>query len=134
MRPPWLPEEQGFSASYRRLREAQKTSFGAPAYSLVVNRPLGRVFAAAAFQTGATPNQVTALGSALTYAGILAVALVAPAWWVGLLVCVLLVARLRARHAPTASSPACGAAAAWRASGWTTCSTRARSSPCTWRC
>lgn len=83
--------DTGFAASYRRLREAQKTSFGAPAYSLLVNRPLGRVFAAAAFQVGATPNQVTAVGSVFTYAGILLVALLAPAWWVGLLVTALLV-------------------------------------------
>jgi phosphatidylglycerophosphate synthase len=86
-----LAEDTGFGASYRRLRDAQKTSFGAPLYSLVVNRPLGRVFAAAAFQVRATPNQVTAVGSVLTYAGILLVALLAPAWWVGLLVAVLLV-------------------------------------------
>ena len=84
-------EDTGFSASYRRLRDAQKTSFGAPLYSLLVNRPLGRVFAAAAFQVRATPNQVTAVGSVFTYAGILLVALLAPAWWVGVLVAVLLV-------------------------------------------
>ena len=86
-----LAEDTGFAASYRRLRDAQKTSFGAPLYSLVVNRPLGRVFAAAAFQVRATPNQVTAVGSVLTYAGILLVALLAPAWWVGVLVALLLV-------------------------------------------
>jgi len=84
-------EDTGFAASYRRLRDAQKTSFGAPLYSLLVNRPLGRVFAAAAYQVGATPNQVTAVGSVFTYAGILLVALLAPAWWVGVLVAALLV-------------------------------------------
>ena len=85
------PGDQGFAASYRRLRDAQKTSFGAPLYSLLINRPLGRVFAAAAFQTGATPNQVTAVGSVLTYAGIVLIALLEPRWWVGLLVAALLV-------------------------------------------
>ena len=83
--------EQGFAAAYRQLREAQKTSFGAPAYSLFVNRPLGRVFAAAAYQVGLTPNQVTALGSVLTFGGIVAIALLSPAWWVGVLVALLLV-------------------------------------------
>jgi len=81
----------GFSAAYAELRAAQKSSVGAPAYSLYVNRPLGRVFAAAGFQLGATPNQVTAVSAVFTFVGIALVPLLAPTWWLGLLVAVLLV-------------------------------------------
>ena len=49
----------GFSEALRRLRRVQKSSRGAPAYSLYVNRPLGRVFAAAAYQSAdAQPGDV----------------------------------------------------------------------------
>lgn len=81
----------GFSAAYSQLRSAQKSGAGAPAYSLYVNRPLGRVFAAAAFQVGLTPNQVTGISAVFTFAGIVLLPLVAPSWWVGLLVALLLV-------------------------------------------
>lgn len=84
-------EPTGFSAAYAQLRAAQKSGAGAPAYSLYVNRPLGRVFAAAAFQVGLTPNQVTGISAASTFAGIILLPLLAPAWWVGLLVAALLV-------------------------------------------
>jgi phosphatidylglycerophosphate synthase len=85
------PPATGFRAALRRLRSAQKSSKGAPAYSLYVNRPLGRVFAAAAYQAGLTPNQVTYLSAACTFAGIAALALLPLAWWAGLVVGLLLV-------------------------------------------
>lgn len=81
----------GFSAAYRSLRDAQKSAKGAPAYSLYVNRPLGRVLAAAAYPLGLTPNQVTAVSAAFSSVGILALALLPPGWWVGVLVCAALV-------------------------------------------
>lgn len=74
-----------------QLAGAQKSSKGAPAYSRFVNRPLGRQFAALAFRTGRTPNQVTVLSGLLSFAGIAVIALVSPTWWSGLLVGVLLV-------------------------------------------
>jgi phosphatidylglycerophosphate synthase len=81
----------GFSASYSRLRDAQKTSKGAPAYSLYVNRPLGRVFAAAAYQVGLTPNQVTYISACFSFLGIALLAILPATWLVGLLVCLILV-------------------------------------------
>jgi phosphatidylglycerophosphate synthase len=68
--------------AYATLKAAQKPSYGAPAYSRWVNRPVGRVFAAVAYRIGLVPNQVTALSAAFTYCGIALLALVAPstAW------------------------------------------------------
>ena len=51
--------KRAFWPTLRRLRQAQKSAKGAPPYSLYINRPLGRIFAAAAYQIGLTPNQVT---------------------------------------------------------------------------
>ncbi len=82
---------ESFSVVHARLAAAQKGhARGAPAYSVYVNRRVGRLFAAAAFGWGWTPNRVTALSAAHTFAGI-ALLLVLPAqWWTGLLVAVLL--------------------------------------------
>jgi phosphatidylglycerophosphate synthase len=75
-----------YGATVRRLAGAQKpTAFGSPAYSRFVNRRIGRYLAAGAYQLGLTPNQVTAVSAVFSLAGILAIALVEPAWWVGLL-------------------------------------------------
>ena len=73
------------------LAKAQKSNRNAPAYSRWVNRPLGRVFAAAAFKLGLTPNQVTAISAVFTFAGIGVLATGTPSWWLGLLVAGLLV-------------------------------------------
>ncbi|MET0694074.1 MAG: CDP-alcohol phosphatidyltransferase family protein [Propionibacteriaceae bacterium] len=81
----------GFGAAYVQLRNAQKTSKGAPAYSLYINRPLGRIFAAAAFQVGLTPNQVTMISALFSFTGIVVLALTPSSWSVGLVVCALLV-------------------------------------------
>lgn len=81
----------GFVSAYEQLRAAQKTGVGAPAYSLYVNRPLGRIFAAAGFQVGMTPNQVTAVSGIFTFAGIALLPLLVPSWWSGVLIAVLLV-------------------------------------------
>lgn len=82
---------RGFIAALRDLRSAQKSSKGAPPYSLYVNRPLGRVLAAAAFQVGLTPNQVTYISAAFTFSGIALIALVPPSWGLGIAVCLALV-------------------------------------------
>ncbi|WP_019135056.1 CDP-alcohol phosphatidyltransferase family protein [Cellulomonas massiliensis] len=74
------------------LASAQKDAArGAPAYSRFVNRRLGRLLAAWAFRRGLSPNAVTGLSALATFGGIAATALLAPAWWVGVLVAVLLV-------------------------------------------
>ncbi|WP_228528091.1 CDP-alcohol phosphatidyltransferase family protein [Microbacterium sp. UFMG61] len=75
----------------RRLASAQKgRAKGAPAYSVYVNRPVGRVFAAAAHTIGLSPNGVTAVSAAFTFSGILVLALVDPSWWTGIVVWLLL--------------------------------------------
>jgi phosphatidylglycerophosphate synthase len=81
-----------FADVHRRLAAAQKGhARGAPAYSVYVNRRIGRVLATAAFRWGWTPNGVTAVSALHSFAAI-GLLLVLPAqWWVGLLVATLLV-------------------------------------------
>ena len=81
----------GFTAAYNRLKLAQKAGRGAPPYSLYINRPLGRVFAAAAYQVGLTPNQVTYVSAAFTFVGIALIAFGSASVLTGLLVAALLV-------------------------------------------
>lgn len=52
--------EQGFRTAHAALARAQKNGAGVPWYMRVINRRLGRAIAAAAAQTRATPDQVTA--------------------------------------------------------------------------
>lgn len=77
--------------SIHALREAQKSSSGAPAYSRYVNRPLGRVFAALAHSLRMTPNQVTGVSAVCTFVGIATIALFTPTMLSSLIVVVLLV-------------------------------------------
>lgn len=81
-----------YSETVQRLAGAQKSAKGAPAYSRFVNRRLGRYLAAAAYLRGLTPNAVTGLSAVFTFAGIAVIALTRPRWWVGVVVCLLLVA------------------------------------------
>ncbi|MEI7057882.1 CDP-alcohol phosphatidyltransferase family protein [Nocardioides sp. CCNWLW239] len=81
-----------FRTHLEALGQAQKPSLNTAAYSRLVNRPAGRVVAAAAHTLGATPNQVTAVSAALSAAGLAVLALVEPRWWTGLVVAVLLAA------------------------------------------
>lgn len=80
-----------YRETVQRLSGAQKSATGAPAYSRFVNRRLGRYLAAAAYLRGLTPNAVTAVSAVLTFAGIAVIAVAEPRWWVGVLVCLLLV-------------------------------------------
>jgi phosphatidylglycerophosphate synthase len=73
------------------LASAQKSTKGAPPYSRYVNRPLGRLLAAAAYQAGLTPNQVTYISAVFTFAGIAMIALAPSTWQVGGLVALALV-------------------------------------------
>jgi phosphatidylglycerophosphate synthase len=72
------PVPRTFGAAMAALTDLQKTSKGAPAYSRLVNRRVGRVFASAAYVLGRTPNQVTALSALCTFSGIATIALVDP--------------------------------------------------------
>ncbi|MFP7760263.1 CDP-alcohol phosphatidyltransferase family protein [Marisediminicola sp. LYQ85] len=85
------PSPESFGATVRRLSSAQKKRApGAPPYSIYVNRPVGRIVAAAAYRAGLTPNHVTLLSAGLTFAGIAIIATVPPLWWTGLVVWFLL--------------------------------------------
>lgn len=88
---PSVAGSDGFTAAHHRLRDAQKSAKGSPAYSVYVNRPLGRVLAALAYRLGRTPDQVTYLSAAFSFAGIICLATLEPTWWLGLLVCLALV-------------------------------------------
>lgn len=80
-----------YRATVAKLASAQKSSKGAPAYSRFINRRLGRYLAAAGYQFGLTPNMITAVSAIFSFAGIAVLALIRPAAWVGILVCLLLV-------------------------------------------
>lgn len=85
-------ETTGFADAFDELRSAQKGhARGAPAYSVYVNRRLGRVFAAFAHTRGWTPNQVTAISALNTFGGIALIIFLPQTWWSGLLVAALLV-------------------------------------------
>ncbi|WP_103062129.1 CDP-alcohol phosphatidyltransferase family protein [Actinomyces qiguomingii] len=68
----------------RSLASAQKAKAGAPLYSRLINRPVGRVLAAIAHRLGMTPDQVTAVSACCTYAGVFLLAL----WRPSVLACV----------------------------------------------
>ncbi|WAC65572.1 CDP-alcohol phosphatidyltransferase family protein [Agrococcus sp. SL85] len=83
---------ESFVDAHRRLAAAQKGhARGAPAYSVYVNRRIGRVLAAAAHRRGWTPNGATAVSAAHTFLGIALLVLLPAAWWTGLVVAALLV-------------------------------------------
>ena len=65
-----------FAGVVARLAAAQKSRApGAPAYSIYVNRPIGRLLAAAAYLAGLTPNAVTAISAAFTFSAIVMIAI-----------------------------------------------------------
>ncbi len=80
-----------FSHSLQSLKSVQKTSRGAPFYSLVINRPMGRFFAALAHQVGLTPNHVTVISAVFTFTGIAALAIMRPGPLAALVVTLALV-------------------------------------------
>lgn len=82
---------RNFATAYRALQHAQKGGRGAPPYSLYVNRPLGRVLAAAAYRAGRTPDQVTVISAVVTFSGLAVVAFGPSTPAVGLVVALLLV-------------------------------------------
>ncbi|MFK4853363.1 CDP-alcohol phosphatidyltransferase family protein [Microbacterium sp. ZW T6_19] len=86
-----LGQSTSFREAFASLKAAQKGhARGAPAYSVYVNRKIGRVFAAFAHTQGWTPNQVTAVSAVHTFAGIALIVALPPTWWSGLLIAVLL--------------------------------------------
>ena len=81
----------GYAVALRELRRAQKPPHGTPAYSRFVNRPAGRLLAAAAFTAGLTPNQVSTISAVFTFSGIAALCLFPLTHLWGVLLAVLLV-------------------------------------------
>lgn len=80
-----------YSDTVRRLHSAQKrAASGAPAYSVYVNRRVGRYLAAFAYRAGLTPNQVTMISAVFTFTAIALVAFATPQWWLGVAVWLLL--------------------------------------------
>lgn len=67
-----------FGDALASLSTAQKSGRGAPAYSRWVNRPAGRLLAAAAYRMGLSPNHVTAVSAVFTYSAILLLVMVPP--------------------------------------------------------
>lgn len=67
-----------FSGALLKTSGVQKTAKGAPAYSRFINRRLGRYIAAGAYVLRMTPNQVTVVSAAFSFAGIAVIALVRP--------------------------------------------------------
>jgi len=105
---------ESYTDTVRRLATAQKKAApGAPAYSILVNRPAGRLFAAAAFRAGLTPNGVTAISGIVTFTGIILIATLPPGALAGIAIWLLLalgyaldsadgqVARLRGGGSPS---------------------------------
>lgn len=61
----------GWLETYRDLARAQKGhARGAPAYSVYINRRVGRMLAAIAFPLGLTPNQVSIMSAVHSFAAI----------------------------------------------------------------
>ena len=69
-----------------RLVSAQKSNRGAAGYSRWINRRLGRQIAALAYLRGLTPNQVSAISAAFTFAAIAALAVFRSTWLLAVLV------------------------------------------------
>ncbi len=87
------PSVETYADTVARLAAAQKPAGrGAPAYSIYVNRRLGRFIAAWAFRAGLTPNQVTAISAAFTFAAVAALAILPASLPLGVAVTVLLAA------------------------------------------
>ncbi|KQO97538.1 CDP-alcohol phosphatidyltransferase family protein [Leifsonia sp. Leaf264] len=74
------PEQSTFSTRFVALKAGQKKRGGVPLYTLMVNRPVGRVIAAAS-PAAVTPNGLTAIGGVLTYGALvllMTISVVAP--------------------------------------------------------
>jgi phosphatidylglycerophosphate synthase len=80
-----------YRADVAALAAHQKSKRGAPPYSLLVNRPLGRRIAAAAHVAGLTPNTVSIISALFTGAGLALMGLVEPSWPMAVAVVALLV-------------------------------------------
>ncbi|MEU6328284.1 CDP-alcohol phosphatidyltransferase family protein [Streptomyces sp. NPDC047049] len=69
-----------FGYAIRQLSAAQKSSKGVSLYSRYVNRPAGRVLAAAGYTLKLTPNQITLISAVFTFAGVVMIATLRPSF------------------------------------------------------
>ncbi|MER6053001.1 CDP-alcohol phosphatidyltransferase family protein [Streptomyces sp. NPDC001793] len=67
-----------FAAAVEELSAAQKSAKGVSLYSRHINRPVGRVLAAASYCLNLRPNQVTLLSAVFTFAGVGMIAALPP--------------------------------------------------------
>ncbi|MFI2185165.1 CDP-alcohol phosphatidyltransferase family protein [Streptomyces sioyaensis] len=67
-----------FGCAIRQLSAAQKSAKGVSLYSRYVNRPAGRILAAAGYSMKLTPNQVTMISGVFTFAGVVMIAVLRP--------------------------------------------------------
>ncbi|ELS55494.1 CDP-alcohol phosphatidyltransferase family protein [Streptomyces viridochromogenes] len=72
-----------FSSTLRQLSKVQKPPRGVSVYTRFVNRPVGRLLAAAACRIGLSPNHVTVVSALVTLAAVLAMALRPPSHALG---------------------------------------------------
>lgn len=72
-----------FASTLRQLSQAQKPAQGVSVYTRFVNRPAGRVLAAAAYRIGLSPNHVTAVSALITFAAVSTTALLPPSHALG---------------------------------------------------
>lgn len=80
-----------WSDAQRRLGAAQKGhARGAPAYSVYINRRIGRALAATAYVGGLSPNGVTFISAVFTFSGIVALCVLPPTPVGGVLIAALL--------------------------------------------
>ncbi|MFI0153596.1 CDP-alcohol phosphatidyltransferase family protein [Streptomyces lydicus] len=67
-----------FGYAIRELSAAQKSAKGVSLYSRYVNRPAGRVLAAAGYTAKLRPNHITLTSAAFTFAGVAMIAALRP--------------------------------------------------------
>ena len=79
-----------FREAMGSLSSSQKSRSGVSLYSRYINRPVGRVFAAAAASAGVSPNGVTAISALCTAAGLIVLVISPAGWATGLAVAILL--------------------------------------------
>jgi phosphatidylglycerophosphate synthase len=72
-----------FPSALRQLSQVQKPARGVPGYARFVNRPAGRLLAAAAHRIGLSPNHVTAASALVTFPAIAAIASCSPSHTLG---------------------------------------------------
>lgn len=83
-------ERMNYRDALAALRAAQKPAAGTAAYSRLINRPAGRLVAAAGHSIGMTPNQATAISATLSGLGIGLLATMRPSLILAVAVPVLL--------------------------------------------